>query len=156
MNKSSLYSDRIFKWISVRCTTSEPFFSVKISFARATQLRRLIVRKLIIKMRAWRCILYTTVSWYEGVESASLATRIKIYHTFDRSAVKIHRRVFVSCSRVKACNFSGFVNITSETVLEKLSPLNELRNYGDRCGKLRRAVRKPQSPPAALRTRSFT
>ena len=26
----------------------------------------------------------------------------------------------------------GFVNISSETVLEKLSPLNELRNYGDR------------------------
>jgi len=31
------------------------------------------------------------------------------------SAVKIHRRAFVSCSRVKACNFSGFVNIGSET-----------------------------------------
>ena len=89
---------------------------------------------------------------YEGVES-----EIKIYDTFDRSAVKIQRRAFVSCSRVKACNFSGFVNISSETVLDKLSPLNELRNYGDRCGKLHRVVRKHQSPPAApLRTRSFT
>ena len=51
---------------------------------------------------------------------------------FDRSAVKIHRRAFVSCSHVKACNFSGFVNISSETVPEKLSTLNELGNYGDR------------------------
>ena len=69
---------------------------------------------------------------YEGVESESRASRIKIYDTFDRSAVKIHRGAFVSCSRVKACNFSGFVDISSETFLAKLSPLNELRNYGDR------------------------
>ena len=69
---------------------------------------------------------------YEGVESESRASRIKIYDTFDRSAVKIHRRAFVSCSRVKACVFCGFVNISSETFLGKLSPLNELRNFGDR------------------------
>ena len=49
-----------------------------------------------------------------------------MYDTFDRSAVKIHRRAFVSCSRVKACNFSAFVNISSENSLDKLSPLNEL------------------------------
>ena len=85
---------------------------------------------------------------YKGVESESLASRIKIYDTFDISAVKIHRRAFVSCSRVKACIFSGFVNISSETFLEKLSPLNALRNYGDRRRKLRR-VRKHQSHPAA-------
>ena len=42
--------------------------------------------------------------------------------------------MFISCSRVKACNFSGFVNISSETFLEELSPFNELRNYGDRIG----------------------
>ena len=30
--------------VHVRCTTSETFYSVKISVARATQLRRLIVR----------------------------------------------------------------------------------------------------------------
>ena len=65
---------------------------------------------------------------YEGVESESRASRTKIYDTFDRSAVKIHRRAFVSCSRAKACNFCGFVNISSETFLEKLSPLNELLN----------------------------
>ena len=69
---------------------------------------------------------------YEGVESESRASRIKIYDTFDTSAVKIHRRAFVSCSRVKACVFSGFVNISSETFLGKLSPLDELRNFGDR------------------------
>ena len=45
---------------------------------------------------------------YEGVESES-------YDTFGRSTVKIRRRAFVSCSRVKACNFSVFVNISSET-----------------------------------------
>ena len=78
---------------------------------------------------------------YEGVECES-------YDTFGRSTVKIRRRAFVSCSRVKACNFSVFVNISSETVLEKFSPLNELRNYGDRWGKLGR-VRKHQSHPAA-------
>ena len=33
----------------VRCTTSEPFYSVKISVARATQLRRLIMGKLMLK-----------------------------------------------------------------------------------------------------------
>ena len=77
-------------------------------------------------MKQFRC------DEHEGVESESRASRIKIYDTFDRSTVKIHRRAFVSCSRVKACNFSGFVNVSSETVLEKLSPLNELRNYGDR------------------------
>ena len=49
---------------------------------------------------------------------------IKIYETFDRPAVKNHRRLFVPCSRAKACNFSGFVNI--------------LRNDGDRCGNLDR------------------
>ena len=69
---------------------------------------------------------------YEGVESESRASRIKIYDTFDRSAVKIHRRAFFSCSRVKAGNFSGFVNNSSETLLKKLSPLNELRNSGNR------------------------
>ena len=68
-----------------------------------------------------------------------------IYDTFDRSAVKIHRRAFVSCSLVKACNFSGFVNVSSETFLEKLSRLNERR---DRWGKLGR-VRKHQSHQAA-------
>ena len=97
-------------------------------------------------MRSWRCILYTTM-WLVW-RCRKWKSRIKIYVTFDRSAVKIHRRAFVSCSRVKACNFSGFVNISSETFLEKLSPLNELRNYGDWWEKLR-PVRKHQSHPAA-------
>ena len=70
-----------------------------------------------------------------------------------RSTVKIHRRAFVSCSCVKGCNFAGFINISSETFLEKLSPLNELRNYGDRWGKLRR-VRKHSHPAAPLRCSS--
>ena len=72
----------------------------------------------------------------KGVESESHAWRIvsaiKIYDTFERSALKIHRRVFVSCGRAKACNFSGLLTFCSETFLEKLSPLNALRNYGDR------------------------
>ena len=46
----------------------------------------------------------------------------------------------------KACNFSSFVNISSEIFLEELSPLDELRNYGNRWGKLRR-VRKHQGHP---------
>ena len=47
----------------------------------------------------------------KGVESENHASRIvsaiTIYGTFERSAVKIHRRVFVSCSRAKRCNFPG-------------------------------------------------
>ena len=86
------------------------------------------------------------------MESESHASRIvsaiKIYDTLERSALKIHRRVFVSCSRAKGCNFCGLLTFCSETFLEKLSPLNALRNYGDRWGKLRR-VRKHESHPAA-------
>ena len=68
---------------------------------------------------------------YRGLRIRKGKSRIliKIYDAFDRSAVKIHRRAFVSCSRVKAYNFSGFVNISSETFLGKLSPFNELRIY---------------------------
>ena len=66
------------------------------------------------------------------MESESHASRIvktiKIYDTFERSAVKIHRRVFVSCSRAKDCNFSRLLTFSSDTFLEKLSPMN----YGDR------------------------
>ena len=55
----------------------------------------------------------------KGVESESHASRIvsaiKIYDTFERPAVKIHRRVFVSCSRAKGCNFSGLITFCSET-----------------------------------------
>ena len=61
-----------------------------------------------------------------------IVSAIKIYDTFERSALKIDRRVFVSCSRGKACNFSGLLTFCSETFLEKLSPLKALRNYGDR------------------------
>ena len=97
--------------------------------------------EIYFKMRAWRCILPTKMWWvWKGVESR--ASRIKIYVTFDRSSIKTHRIAFVSCSRVKACNFSGFVNTSSETFLEKLSPLNELRDYGNWWEKLR-PVRKP-------------
>ena len=56
---------------------------------------------------------------------------IKIYNSFDRSAVKTNRRLFGSCSHNKACNFPSFINIFSETVLDKLSPLNIVHNYGD-------------------------
>ena len=45
------------------------------------------------------------------IKSESHASRIvsaiKIYDTFERSALKIHRSVFVSCSRAKGCNFAG-------------------------------------------------
>ena len=70
------------------------------------------------------------------------------YDTLERSALKIHRRVFVSCSRAKGCNFCGLLTFCSETLLEKFSPLNALRSYGDWWGKLHR-VRKHESHPAA-------
>ena len=41
----------------------------------------------------------------EGVVSESRASRIKIYDTFSRSAVKIHRRAFVSCTVLKLVIF---------------------------------------------------
>ena len=61
----------------------------------------------------------------------------------ERSALKIHRRVFVSCSRAKGCNFCGLLTFCSETFLGKL-----WRNCGDRWGKLS-CVRKHKSHPAA-------
>ena len=85
--------------------------------------------------------LHVTIMLFLSSNHSALPFAALFWHTFLGnankvcmyvSAVKIHRRAFVSCSRVKACNFSGFVNISSETFLERLSPLNELRNYGDR------------------------
>ena len=64
--------------------------------------------------------------------ASPIVSAIKIYDTFERSAVKIRRRVFVSCSRAKACNLSALLTFCSETFLEKLSPLNALSNYGNR------------------------
>ena len=40
---SSIKREAYILDVHVRCTTSETFYSVKISVARATQLRRLIV-----------------------------------------------------------------------------------------------------------------
>ena len=64
------------------------------------------------------------------MESESHASRIvsaiKIYDTLERSALKIHRRVFVSCSRAKGCNFCGLLTFCSENYREKLSWLNAL------------------------------
>ena len=61
-------------------------------------------------MYAWHCIL-DKVS--EGVERESPASLIshKIYDTFDRSAVKTNKRLFVSFSHTKAYNFPIFINI---------------------------------------------
>ena len=58
--------------------------------------------------------------------------KVKVAHHGSKYTVPSTDPPFVSCSRVKAGNFSGFINISSETVLEKLSPLNKLRNYGNR------------------------
>ena len=66
------------------------------------------------------------------VQKVKVVHRVSKFTIPSTDPVKINRRAFVSCSRVKACNFPGFVNISSETFLAKLSPLNELRNYGDR------------------------
>ena len=56
--------------------------------------------------------LYTTHSEQRrGEWAVHRVLAIKIYNTFDRSTVKIHGRSFVSCSRAKTCNFSGFANI---------------------------------------------
>ena len=51
---------------------------------------------------------------------------------------EIHRRAFASGSRVKACNLPGFVNINSQTFLEKLSP-------AERASQLWRSMRKTTS-----------
>ena len=53
---------------------------------------------------------------------------IKIYDTLDRSVVKTNQRLFVSCSHTKACNFPALLTFFSETVLNKLSPLNTVHN----------------------------
>ena len=55
------------------------------------------------------------------MESESRASRIvsaiKIYDTLERSALKIHRTAFVSCSRAKGCNFCALLTCCSETFL---------------------------------------
>ena len=85
--------------------------------------------------------------WSES-HASRIVTAIKIYDTLERSALKIRRSVFVSCIRAKGCNFCGLLTFCSETFLWKLSPLNALRNCGDRWGKLS-CVRKHKSQPAA-------
>ena len=83
----------------------------------------------------------------EGESHVSrIVSAIKIYDTFERSALKIDRRVFVSCSRGKACNFSGLLTFCSETFLEKLSPLKALRNYGDPMRKTTSCKETRESP----------
>ena len=98
-------------------------------------------------MSAWRCILDNEVMH----RVSRIVSAIKIYDTLERSSLKIHRRVFVSCSRAKGCNFCGLLTFCSETFLEKRSPLNALRNYGDRWGKLRRVTKHKSHPVASLR-----
>ena len=46
--------------------------------------------------------------FHTGSEShaSRIVSAIKIYDTLERSALKIHRRVFVSCSRAKGWNFA--------------------------------------------------
>ena len=51
-SETKTHYDCVIMLSYVRCTASEPFYSVKISVARATHLRRLIVGKLMLKMRA--------------------------------------------------------------------------------------------------------
>ena len=58
--------------------------------------------------------------------------KVKVAHRKSKYTIPLTDPPFVSCSRVKAGNFSGFINISSETVFEKLSLLNKLHNYGDR------------------------
>ena len=88
--------------------------------------------------------------WSES-HASRIVSAINIYDTLERSALKIHRRVFVSCSRAKGWNFCGLLTFCSEPFLEKLSPLNALRNHGDRWGKLRRVRTQESHPAASLR-----
>ena len=61
------------------------------------------------------------------MESESHASRIvsaiKIYDTFERSALKIQRGVFVSCSRTKTCNFSGLLRFCSGNFPQETFPV---------------------------------
>ena len=45
--------------------------------------------------------------------STRIVSAIEIYYTFERFAVKIHRRVFVSCSRGNAGVAKTRVRVTS-------------------------------------------
>ena len=57
----------------------------------------------------------------------------------ERSALKIHQRVFVSCSRAKG-NFCGLLTFCSENFCEKLSWLWSMRNNAS-CRKTRESPR---------------
>ena len=50
-----------------------------------------------------------------GSHASHIVSSIKSFDTLERSALKIHRRVFVSCSRAKSCNFCGLLTFCSET-----------------------------------------
>ena len=66
----------------------------------------------------------------ERESRASLISH-KIYDTFDRSAVKTNKRLFVSFSHTKAYNFPSLLTFFSETFLGKLSSFKTVHNYGD-------------------------
>ena len=71
---------------------------------------------------------------------------IKIYDTIDRSAVKIHRRVFISCCRAKACNFSGLVNILFWNFPRKTIPVERATQQWRSIRKTTSCKKTPESP----------
>ena len=71
---------------------------------------------------------------------------INVYDTIDRSAVKIHRRVFISCCRAKACNFSGLVNILFWNFPRETIPVERATQQWRSIRKTTSCKKTPESP----------
>ena len=66
----------------------------------------------------------------------------KIYDTLERSALKVHQRVFVSCSRATGCNFCRVLTFCSENfwetfLVERATQLWRLMRKTNSCKKTR-------------------
>ena len=78
---------------------------------------------------------------------------IKIYHTFDRSTLKIHRRLLFLVAVLKLAIFPASQTwyFCCEAFLNKLSPLSAVPNYGDWWGKLHHVTKHQRHPAVPLR-----
>ena len=87
--QAKLQAEAYFFDVHVRCTTSETFYRVKISVARATQLRRLIVGN-------------AGLTAVDRTNSAEVDSSVNFRFEGDLQQVLERRLVFVSCCTVQS------------------------------------------------------
>ena len=102
LNLLTLFSIQLQGYIldvHVRCTTSETFYSVKISVARATQLRRLIVGIAGLMQCAPSCFRANSLT-------VSILNTAVVFSSKSRSGYVLNRDFL---SEVDFCRLCGFV-----------------------------------------------